>query len=110
MKWGKKNSEPAPSEESDKIAFRVGMWMSWSFFLMFLMFYGVIWFWSNGLGKSSLVEMHQAWRGFQAKIDTSDALARLTTCLHEVLPDHNATVADFSGCLKAMGMSDAPVG
>jgi hypothetical protein len=52
----------------------------------------------------------QIWVDFQAKIAALHALVNLTTCLRDALPDRNATIADFTSCLKEMGMDDAFVG
>lgn len=75
---------------------------------MYLMLYGTILLWS--ISGRNVLEMYRVSSDFQAKVDTPCALALLTNCLQEALPDRNATIADFSICLKAMGMRDAPVG
>jgi hypothetical protein len=43
----------------------------------------------------------------QAKIDAQNGLSRLAACLQEAIPERNATIADISTCLKAMGMKEA---
>jgi hypothetical protein len=74
-------------------------------------FYGgaLFWGWLHAPGDTlqPLIHMNRVWMGFQAKIDAPDALSKLTTCLREALPDRNATIADFTTCLKKMGMIDA---
>jgi hypothetical protein len=82
-----------------------------------LVFYGTAWVWgvlgNPGTQKQShesVIHMHRIWVDFQAKIDAPHALANLTTCLRDALPDRNATIADFTSCLKKMGMDDAFVG
>jgi hypothetical protein len=86
------------------------MLVAWAIFGVLLMFYGTIWLWSSLRGKSSVLDMYRVSHGFQAKVDNPYALNLLTSCLQKALPNRNATVADFSTCLKAMGMKDAPVG
>jgi hypothetical protein len=77
---------------------------------IWLLFYGVAWFWGSfRLGPhKSVIQMNRVWLEFQANIEAPNALPRLTTCLQghlrHQLPPRNATIADFTDCLRNMGM------
>jgi hypothetical protein len=78
-------------------------WGTW------LCFYGTIWMWAviHYPGSHPPVwQMNRVWTAFQATIDAPDALTKLTTCLQEALPEGNATIADFTACLRSMGIAD----
>lgn len=77
---------------------------------IWLLFYGVAWFWGTirpGPHKS-VIEMNRVWLDLQANIEAPNVLPRLTTCLQDhlrhQLPPRNATIADFTDCLRNMGM------
>jgi hypothetical protein len=76
-------------------------WGTW------LAFYGTIWVWATLYPvHHSTIQMAWVWRDFQAKMDTADALTKLTTCLRDAIPDRNATIADITTCLKEMGIKE----
>ncbi|KAE9366636.1 hypothetical protein N431DRAFT_445352 [Stipitochalara longipes BDJ] len=78
-------------------------WGTW------LAFYGMIWLWAvlrYPGSQQSLLQMSRIWREFQTKMETKDALTKLTSCLREAIPDRNATIADITTCLKEMGIHD----
>ncbi|KAH7410529.1 hypothetical protein BKA64DRAFT_356834 [Cadophora sp. MPI-SDFR-AT-0126] len=72
--------------------------------------FGVAWVWGTTklsyAPHDTVLESYRTWVDFQAKIDVQDALFKVTTCLHDALPDRNATITDISVCLKAMGMNE----
>src|SRR5438034_8167430 len=107
MKKKQNKDMETPSNKTDPPSYWVGLAMSWSFLGMFLVFYGVIWLWSSLKQDDSVMNMYRVSHDFQAKIDNPHALKLLTNCLQKALPDRNATIADFSTCLKAMGMRDS---
>jgi hypothetical protein len=76
---------------------------------VYLMFYGIIWLWSDiwtgDYPAPNVYPMYQVSHNLQAKIGAPQVLARLANCLQESIPDRNATITDFSTCLKAMGMN-----
>jgi hypothetical protein len=76
---------------------------------LFIMFYGIIWGWAvMTVGEPGGVwRTYKVFRDMQAKIDAPHALSRLAACLQEAIPERNATIADISTCLKAMGVKEA---
>ncbi|KAH7336583.1 hypothetical protein BKA65DRAFT_506761 [Rhexocercosporidium sp. MPI-PUGE-AT-0058] len=72
--------------------------------------FGVAWVWGTTklsyAPHDTVLESYRTWVDFQAKIDVQDALFKVTICLHDALPDRNATITDISVCLKAMGMNE----
>jgi hypothetical protein len=84
------------------MAFSIGM------LGLFIMFYGIIWVWAVMVDEPRGVwPTYMVSRDLQAKIDAQHALSRLAACLQEAIPERNATIADISTCLKAMGMKEA---
>jgi hypothetical protein len=70
-------------------------------------FYGTIWLWAvlhYPGSQQSVLQMSRVWVEFQSKMETKDALTKLTTCLREAIPDRNATIVDVTACLKEMGI------
>ena len=72
--------------------------------------FGAAWAWAtiklSNAPHDTVLESHRIWVDFQAKINVQDALFKVTTCLHDALPDRNATITDISVCLKAIGMNE----
>ena len=100
---------PPTSKTPNTFNFWAAMGITWGFLGFFLTVYGTIWLWSS-VGDHSLIRMYRVSDAFQAKVDNPYALPLLTNCLQKALPHRNATIADFSTCLKAMGVRDAPAG
>ena len=76
---------------------------------IYISFCGIIWGWAVMPANSptSVWHMYKISRDLQAKIDAKHALSKLAACLQEAIPERNATIADFSTCLKGMGMEEA---
>jgi hypothetical protein len=75
---------------------------------LFIMFYGIIWGWAVLVDETRGVwPTYKIFMDVQAKIDARNALSRLAACLQEAIPERNATIADISTCLKAMGVKEA---
>jgi hypothetical protein len=74
-----------------------------------LVFYGTAWVWgvlnagTQTQTHESVIQMHRIWVDFQAKIDAPHALANLTTCLRDALPDRNAMIADITSLFEGDG-------
>jgi hypothetical protein len=71
--------------------------------------YGAIWMWAalpQPGSHWSVWQMNRVWTAFQATVDAPDALTKLTACLQEALPDGNATIVDFTTCLRSMGIAE----
>jgi hypothetical protein len=103
---------PPPPPIPDKVnpaGDYIGMCIGWGCLAVFLMFYGIGYFWASSpqsmLHRYSLIQMSQVVHDFQAKIDEPDILSRLTNCLQEELIGRNATVVDFDACLQRLGMA-----
>jgi hypothetical protein len=76
-------------------------WGTW------LCFYGTIWMWAAiPHSHQSVWRMNRVWTAFQATVDAPDALTKLTACLQEALPEGNATIVDFTACLRSMGIAE----
>lgn len=74
---------------------------------IYVMFYGIIWGWAVQFTEDSPRSVYHFYRvshDLQAKIDAPNALRALSDCLKEAIPDRNASIADVSICLKAMGI------
>jgi hypothetical protein len=70
-------------------------WETW------LVFYGIARMWGSFRTPGShewVVYMNWVW------MDAPHVLPRLTACLEGARPNRNATVADFTSCLRNMGM------
>jgi hypothetical protein len=84
------------------MAFSIGM------LGMYIMFYGIIWGWAVLIDAPQGVwPTYKVFMDVQAKIDVQNVLPRLAACLQEAIPERNATIADISTCLKAIGMKEA---
>jgi len=81
------------------------MFHSLGLFGIYLMLYGNIWGWAvvtddDTKGLSSVWHIYEVSRNLQAKISASDVVGRLGSCLQEVTPGRNATIADVSVCVR----------
>lgn len=79
--------------------------VSWHFMLSYMVFTLVIWAWVTGWA-GSLWPRYKLANAFDAKIGTQDALSKLMTCIHNSLPDRNATIADLVACLRHIGVKN----
>jgi hypothetical protein len=81
-------------------------WMifTWGFFITYLLFYGTCWIWASSKVIDDLMVTQATLLDFEAKVSVPNVLGLLTRCLHNSLPDRNATVEDFSTCLTALGV------
>lgn len=59
---------------------------------------------SYGLARFKLAE------DFNQRVGANDALAGLTRCFHDNLLERNASIADFTICLKQLGIPETPDG
>ncbi|KAH6709102.1 hypothetical protein BKA61DRAFT_659083 [Leptodontidium sp. MPI-SDFR-AT-0119] len=106
---GGKSPEPAPlplNPEEQKGARYASVAFSWGILGLYILFYGIIWLWAVMFEDRSVWHMYTVSRDLQAKITTEAVLSKLVACLHEAIPERNATIADFSACLKDMGMEE----
>jgi len=55
-------------------------------------------------GPGTMVHRFQLAARFDAKITQHNALASVTECIHEMIPDRNATKDDFMVCLTKLGV------
>lgn len=74
------------------------------------MFYGIILAWSVMLSEapSSMYPHYRASKSLQSKVDIDNVTQKLAWCLQGTVSGQNATVEDFVGCLKKMGMKKFP--
>ncbi|MCJ1401658.1 hypothetical protein MMC11_004875 [Xylographa trunciseda] len=80
--------------------------MSLSFLGIYIMFYGIIWGWAVIFAnpQTGVWPVYKVSKALQAKINAENALPRLAACLQDAIPERNATIADISTCLTAMGI------
>jgi len=72
----------------------------------YLIFYGIIEFWSLLASMESAMNMAQLSSDFKAISGTTFEL--LLDCLQKVVTGHNATTNDFTVCLKMLGVKGGP--
>lgn len=79
--------------------------MAWHFCLMSIIFALIVLSWLASR-PDSILSRYKVANDFDAKIGAQDALAKLTRCLYNSIPDRNATISDLTACLKDMGVTD----
>lgn len=79
------------------------MFMTWYFFLSWGIFTLVLWL-SLAAGSRTMLPRSRLAAEFDAKITQHAALEFVTRCLHEMIPNRNATIDDFTICFRKLGM------
>lgn len=105
----KTNAKHKPDSEPAKDNFCGAMAMTWHFWFLNVTLGLCIWLWLRA-PATPILPRYQVANRFNAKIDVQDALSKLTTCLLNNIPDRNATIADFTTCLRDMGVNNTHEG
>ncbi|KAH7416636.1 hypothetical protein BKA64DRAFT_739263 [Cadophora sp. MPI-SDFR-AT-0126] len=104
------DSAPLPLDpEEQKQARKAIIGLSWGILGLYLLLYAIVWLWAVMFGDApnSVWHMYTVSRDLQAKIAIENVLGKLGACLHKMIPERNATIADISLCLKDMGMKES---